>query len=77
MAQRQIAPLLGPVLLYSIAQAFMTDTIVSCCMLSWSQGEPWSHWLQRVDRSMNIDIYLYVAGGSNGKADGSKAASAA
>lgn len=30
-----------------------------CCVL---QGEPWSQWLQRVDRSMNIDIYLYVAG---------------
>jgi hypothetical protein len=46
-------------------------------MLLWLQGEPWSRWLQRVDRSMNIDIYLYVAGGSNGKADGGKAASAA
>jgi hypothetical protein len=29
------------------------------------QGEPWPEWLVRVDRSKNIDIHLYVAGGAD------------
>jgi hypothetical protein len=27
------------------------------------QGEPWCNWLERIDRSQNIDIHLYRAGG--------------
>lgn len=34
------------------------------------QGEPWPEWLVRVDRSQNIDIHMYVAGGAGNGAGG-------